>query len=721
MIKKQNKPRNTKLFLEALEHRTVPVAGVYFVPTSPPTLTTGTNPDSVDVGDVNGDGRVDIIVANYTSNDVSVFLGNGNGTYQTPLTFSVSSNPTSVIVDDFNNDCKLDIATSSFSSNNICVLLNTGLDGANTVSFGPQILSAAGNGIKALAQIDFDGDTNLDLFAVNSKSNNISLLIGKGDGTFDPEQTFAVGENPVALAIGNINSDGRPDVVVANQGSNNFSVLISSKLPGCVFDRQAIYDLGSSPSSIALDDFNNDGIKDVVATNKGDNNVSLLLGNGDGTFKCQTTLSVGTAPCSVTSDDLNGDGNLDIVTANGGSNNISILLGNGNGSFNRQINYASPTMPCFVKLANLDGPCFPQLDIIIADYASNDVRILINTALNSNGSPISVPGSGGSGGPTSRLNSSPIFAVGPGSSPTSYSTPRIHVYDSSSTNPTTPIIDILVFSPEFTGGVVTAIGDVNHDGFVDVIAGAGQGGGPHIKVYSGADYKTLLYDFFAFPTSFLGGVTLASADINNDFYDDIIVGAGPGGGPEVRVFSGINGLMIKEFFAFESTFSGGVSVAAGLINSDSVYDIVVGAGAGGGPRVKTFDGSNLNVINDFFAFDPSFFGGVYVSAGKFGTNTLDSIVVGQGAGGQPYVKIFDQNANLLQSFFAYDLGFSGGVRVATGITSSTSNGVNIITGPGIGGSPNVRSFTSSGSPTILDFQAYSIDFSGGVFVGGRGF
>ena len=149
--------------------------------------------------------------------------------------------------------------------------------------------------------------------------------------------------------------------------------------------------------------------------------------------------------------------------------------------------------------------------------------------------------------------------------------------------------------------------------------------------------------------------------------------------------------------------------------------LIGGAGAGGGPRVKTFNGSNLNVINDFFAFAPSFLGGVYVSAGKFGTNTLDSIVVGQGAGGQPLVSIFDQNANLLQSFLAYESGFTGGVRVATGITSSTSNSVDIITGPGIGGSPNVRSFSSSGAPAILDFQAYSIDFSGGVFVGGRGF
>ena len=107
------------------------------------------------------------------------------------------------------------------------------------------------------------------------------------------------------------------------------------------------------------------------------------------------------------------------------------------------------------------------------------------------------------------------------------------------------------------------------------------------------------------------------------------------GSPLVRVFSVINGSMIKVFFAFESTFSGVVSVAAGLINSDAVYDIVVGAGAGTGPRVKTFDLSNLNdikVINDFFAFDLSFLGGVYVRAAKFGTNTLDSIVVGQGAG-----------------------------------------------------------------------------------------
>ena len=110
-----------------------------------------------------------------------------------------------------------------------------------------------------------------------------------------------------------------------------------------------------------------------------------------------------------------------------------------------------------------------------------------------------------------------------------------------------------------------------------------------------------------------------------------------------------------------------------------------------------------------------------MSAGNIYGNGVRNIIVGQGAGAQPYVKIFDQNANMLQSFLAYDLGFTGGVRVATGITSSTSNSVNIITGPGIGGSPNVRSFTSSGSPTILDFQAYSIDFSGGVFVGGRGF
>ena len=327
------------------------------------------------------------------------------------------------------------------------------------------------------------------------------------------------------------------------------------------------------------------------------------------------------------------------------------------------------------------------------------------------------------GGPVPTITSTSLFAGSPGSTSLSFSTPNVHIYDASGLNPQTIIKDIMVYNPNFTGGVVTALGDVNHDGVIDLIAGPGPGGGPNIKVFSGVDFSTVLFNFFAFEPTFSGGVTLASGDIDGDLYADILVGAGPGGGPRIKVFSGKNLTVLRDFFAFEPTFSGGVTIATGLINSDLQVDILVGAGPGGGPRLKVFDGASLGVVMDFFVYDAAFRGGINVAAGNLYGGFTDQIIVGAGAGGGPNVRVYDSNKNILENFFAYSTGFSGGVRVAPALFSSNQRGIITTPGPGNPVSSSPSDFLTLhgylGTNLLLDFYPYSSNFSGGLFVAGK--
>ena len=158
-----------------------------------------------------------------------------------------------------------------------------------------------------------------------------------------------------------------------------------------------------------------------------------------------------------------------------------------------------------------------------------------------------------------------------------------------------------------------AAGDVNGDGRADIITGAGPGGGPHVKVFNGVN-SGLLKSFFAFSASLTGGVYVAAGDVNGDGKADIVAGAGPGGGPNVSVFDGGSNQLLHSFFAFGPGFTGGVRVAAGDVNGDGKADIITGAGPGGGPHVIVFDSQNRNVLHSFFAYDPSFHGGVSQSS-----------------------------------------------------------------------------------------------------------
>lgn len=182
--------------------------------------------------------------------------------------------------------------------------------------------------------------------------------------------------------------------------------------------------------------------------------------------------------------------------------------------------------------------------------------------------------------------------------------------------PTTQELNsFFAYDPGFTGGVRVATGDVNGDGTPDIITGAGPGGGPHVRVFDGKTGGVLTDLPFTFDAApgFTGGVFVAAGDVNNDGRADIITGAGAGGGPHVKVFSGQDNSVLQEFFAYDPAFAGGVFVAAGDINGDGRADIITGPGAGGGPNVRVFDGQNSTELASFFAYDESFTGGVHVS------------------------------------------------------------------------------------------------------------
>lgn len=171
----------------------------------------------------------------------------------------------------------------------------------------------------------------------------------------------------------------------------------------------------------------------------------------------------------------------------------------------------------------------------------------------------------------------------------------------------------------------------------------------------------IIWSLSPFAAGFKGSVSVAAGDINGDGEPEIVVGAGNGGGPQVRVFS-FSGESLLNFFAYDKNFRGGVNVAVGDINGDGKAEIITGAGNGGGPHVRFFN-QRGEVLGQFFAYDQNFRGGVSVAAGDVNSNGRAEIIAGAGPGGGPQVRIFNNNGQVISSFFAYNEDFHDGISV----------------------------------------------------------
>jgi hypothetical protein len=294
-----------------------------------------------------------------------------------------------------------------------------------------------------------------------------------------------------------------------------------------------------------------------------------------------------------------------------------------------------------------------------------------------------------------------------------------------------PAFQFFAYDPRFRGGVRVATADITGDTLADIVTAAGAGGGPHVKVFDGAT-GAVVRSFFAYDAGFSGGVYVAVGDVDGDSVPDIITGAGAGGGPHVKVFSGATNAVIREFFAYVPSFLGGVRVASADVNADGFADIITGAGPGGGPHVRVVSGKDGSIIREFFAYPASFSGGVNVAAGDVDGNGSVEIITGPGLGGGPLARVFDGlSGTVITQFNAFPPGAPGqpppvqGDQLwASGLYVGTSdyNGdgvLDIVFGPGAGRISAVRVFSGTTFARIDEFRVFDPTFLGGVFVAGN--
>jgi hypothetical protein len=372
------------LLLEALEDRTVPS----FI--APVNYAAGTGPQAVVTADVNGDGRLDLITANAGSSNISVLLGNSNGTFGAAQTYTTGEGPAAVAVGDFNGDGKLGIVTANEGDNTVSVLLGNGdgtFQAAKSYAVGSQPVSVAVG--------DFDG--KLDIVTANQGDDTVSLLPGNGDGTFGAAKPVASYGQPVqSVAVGDFNGDGKLDLAVALRGTDGYfgyyggyysgaspavSVLLGNGTGA--FPTSNYYPLPSpyevppssfAPPSVSAADLNRDGKSDLIITDAGDGAVDVFMNNGNASFTGPASFNTVGGPYSVDVADVNGDGKPDLITPNG--NTVSVQPGDGKGGFGDPYMFTAGSGPVAAALGDYNGDGLA--DLAVANTSSNNVSVLLN-------------------------------------------------------------------------------------------------------------------------------------------------------------------------------------------------------------------------------------------------------------------------------------------------------------------------------------------------------
>ncbi|CAF1202596.1 unnamed protein product [Adineta steineri] len=459
------------------------------------------------IADLNNDNHSDIIVANYGTDDVGILFGYGNSTFMEQITFDMTSNshPSSITINDFNGDNYIDIAVTNYGTQNLGMLLGNG-NGSfaiqsiylDDVLFSP-IAIASGN---------FDNDNRSEVVVAYDGSDNIDIFFSYNTGSFTNQTTYPTGSLPYAVAVGDFNNDTHLDVVVANANANNVSILLG--YGNGSFTSQVTYATGSFPESLAVGDFNNDNQLDIVVGNALGGNIIILLGFGNGSFIAQSPISTDATPRCIAIGDFNNDTKLDIVVTSLTYNRTNIFLGSGDGSFALFKRYPTGHSPRSVAIGDFDND--GQLDLVTANYDDNNVGVRLGN---------------GDGSFKSQMT----------------------------------------FSTDI-GAQYVAVGDFDKDNNLDIVVAATyQSKMNYLGGYGNGSFQNRT----TYPIGSLS-LSLAVGDFNNDGQLDVVL---PNqGSDDISILLGYgNGSFATQIK--HSTGSGPYFVAIGDFNHDNLLDIIV--------------------------------------------------------------------------------------------------------------------------------------------------